>query len=235
MLKIWDADNFRRTLAGLCLIAAPLVLLVALLVHPGEGGDGFVQTIADNPGRVEMSNLLIIFSSVLFVPALLGVLRLIRERGVVLAHVGIGLALIGVIGHAVWAGFQIVLVGTITGGIDQTQMSEMVEGGPPNAGFVVVMLMFLVGFFLGLVVLAAGLWRSRAVPWWAALCLIAAAVWDFVPFGSGIVAAATGPVFALVGSGAVGLKILTMSDADWRQGRAPSTESVGIGAQPRVQ
>jgi hypothetical protein len=27
MLKIWDADNFRRTLAGLCLIAAPPSLL----------------------------------------------------------------------------------------------------------------------------------------------------------------------------------------------------------------
>jgi hypothetical protein len=122
MLKIWDADNFRRTVAGLALIAAPLVLLAALLVHPGEGEGGFVQTIADNPGRVEVSNLLIIFSSVLFVPGLAGILGLIRERGVVLAHVGVGLALIGVVGHAVWAGFQIVLVGTIEGGVDQGRL-----------------------------------------------------------------------------------------------------------------
>lgn len=235
MLKIWDADNFRRTLAGLCLIAAPLVLLVALLVHPGEGEGGLVQTISDNPGRVEISNLLIIISSVLFVPGLLGILRLIRERGVTLAHVGVGLALIGVLGHAVWAGFQIVLVGMVEGGIDQAQLSRMVESGPPNAGFVVVMLMFLLGFFLGVVVLAASLWRSHVVPRLAPICILAAAVWDFVPFWGGAVAEATGSALALIGFGVISLKMLAMSDADWREGRAPSPESVGIGAQPRVQ
>lgn len=235
MLKIWDADNFRRTVAGLCLIAAPLVLMVALLVHPGEGGGGLVQTIADNPGRVEVSNLLIIASSVVFVPALVGVLSLIRGRGVTLAHVGVGLALVGAVGHAVWAGFQIVLVGTIQGGIDQGRISAMVEGGPPNAGFVVVMAMFMVGFFVGLVFLAAGLWRSRAVPRWAPACILATVVWDFVPIGDGAVAAATGPALALIGFGAIGLKILSMSDADWRTGEAPTPEVVGVSAQPRVQ
>lgn len=235
MLKIWNADNFRRTLAGLALVAAPLVLLVALIVHPGEGEGGFVQTVADNTARVEVSNLLIIFSSVLFVPGLIGILRLIRGRGIVLAHLGVGLALIGVVGHAVWAGFQLILVGTIRSGIDQGQLSQMVEGGPPTAGFAVVMAMFLVGFFLGLVVLAAGLWRSRSVPRLAAVCILAVAVWDFVPFEGGIVAAATGPTLALIGFGAIGLKLLTMSDADWRQGTTSSAETVGLGAQPRTQ
>jgi hypothetical protein len=130
--------------SGLSLIAAPLVLLAALLVHPGEGG--FVQTVAENPGRVEISNLLIILSSVLFVPGLVGVLRLVRGRGVVLAHVGVGLAVIGVVGHAVWAGFQLILVATIRGSIPREQLTPMVEGGPPSVGFIVVMLMFLVGF-----------------------------------------------------------------------------------------
>ena len=36
MLKIWDADNFRRTLAGVsCCFAAPAALMVGVLVHPG--------------------------------------------------------------------------------------------------------------------------------------------------------------------------------------------------------
>ena len=34
MLKSTDANNFRRTLAGLCLIAAPLVGLAATVVAP---------------------------------------------------------------------------------------------------------------------------------------------------------------------------------------------------------
>ncbi len=220
MPKINDADNFRRTLAGVCLIAAPLTLLAALLVHPGEGSGGFVQAIAENPGRVEVSNLLIILSSILFVPGLIGILRVIRGRGSVLAHAGVALAVVGVVGHAVWAGFQIVLVGVITGGVDQGVMSRLVEGGPPNAGFIVVMLMFLVGFFAGSTVLAAAVWRSDALPWWAAVCLLAAVVWDFVPFGGGVVAAATGPALALVGFGAIGVKLLTTPD---RRREAPAS------------
>ena len=86
MLRIADADNFRRTLAGLCLIAAPLVLLVAMLVHGGGGNAGFVKTMVESPGRVQAANLLIMFSSVLFVPALVGLLGLVRGRGTILAH-----------------------------------------------------------------------------------------------------------------------------------------------------
>ena len=43
MLKIWEPDNFRRTLAGLCCFAAPATLLLTLLVHPGEGPAGWCR------------------------------------------------------------------------------------------------------------------------------------------------------------------------------------------------
>ncbi len=109
MLNIDDADSFRRMTAGVCLTLAPLVLALAQLVHPGQGEGGFVQTMADNPGRIQAASLLVILSSVLFVPALVGLVRLMRDRGTVLGHLGVGLALIGVIGHAVWAGFEVVL------------------------------------------------------------------------------------------------------------------------------
>ncbi|HSH81200.1 MAG TPA: hypothetical protein VLA19_21925, partial [Herpetosiphonaceae bacterium] len=106
MLKRGDAERLRGTLAGLCLFLAALVLAVAQLVHPGQGEAGFVQTMVDNPGRVQAASLLVILSSVLFVPALVGLLRLVRDRGTVLGHLGVGLALIGAIGHAIWAGFE---------------------------------------------------------------------------------------------------------------------------------
>ena len=70
MLKIDDADNFRRTVAGVCLILAPLVLALAQLVHPGQGADGIVQMMAEKPGGVETAGLMVILSSVLFVPVL---------------------------------------------------------------------------------------------------------------------------------------------------------------------
>ncbi len=232
MLKVTDADDFRRTLAGLCLMAAPLVLLVAMLVHGGGGDAGLVRAMAESPGRVQAAILLIMFSSLLFVPALVGLLGLVRGRGVVLAHIGVALALIGVVAHAVWAGFQIVLLGLVQSGtVDRAQMSELISGGPPNAGFVIVMLAFMSGFFLGLLFLAGGLWRSGTVPRWAAVCIFLVPFADFVPGGA--IVSILGPVLGLVGFGAAGLKLLSTPDAGWSQ--ASSTDEVGAGAQPRVQ
>lgn len=51
MLRINDAGNFRRTLAGLRLIAAPLALLVAMIVHGGGGNAGLVKSLVESPGR----------------------------------------------------------------------------------------------------------------------------------------------------------------------------------------
>ncbi len=239
MLKIWEADNFRRTLAGISLAAAPLVLGLALLLHPGEGAAGLVQTAAEQPGRVEGANLLIVLSSMLFVPALVGLLRVIRGRGVVLAHVGVGLALIGVIGHAVWAGFQILLVGILQSGIQPEQLSTLAGNGPPNAGSIVILLSFLAGFLLGLIFIAASLWRSRIVPRWAAVCIALVPFFDFLPTDNKALFL-IGPALAVVGFGTIGLKLLAMSDADWASGRASSAdavgaEQVGASAQPRVK
>lgn len=241
MLKVNDANNFRRKVAGLCLITAPLLLGMALLLHPGEGEAGLVQTIADNPGRTEAASLLIIASSVLFVPALMGILNLVRDRGVTLIHIGVGLALIGVIGHAVWSGFQVVLAGLTRSGLDQAQLAAAVEGGgPPPAGLIVVMLTFLVGFFLGMLVLAAGLWRSRTVPKWVPLGIVLLAVSDFVPVPGGSIVGAIASFLAtmlLVACfGAIGVKLLTISDTDWEQGQVSPGERADIGdVQPRVQ
>jgi hypothetical protein len=232
MLKVTDADNFRRTLAGLCLIAAPLVLLVAMLVHGGGGDAGLVRAMAESPGRVQAANLLIMFSSVLFVPALIGLLGLVRGRGEVLAHIGVALAVIGVVGHAVWAGFQIVLLGFVQSGVvDRARMSDLISGGPPNAGFIIVMLMFMVGFFLGLLFVAGGLWRSGTVPRWAAVCIFLVPFSDFVPGGA--IVSILGPILILVGFGAAGLKLLSMPDTEWSHGQASSAGE--LGAQPRVQ
>lgn len=234
MSELMGAENFRRTVAGLSLICAPLVLLVAMFVHGGGGDDGLVKAMAESPGRVQAANLLIMLSSVLFVPALVGLLGLVRGRGVVLAHIGVALALIGVVAHAVWAGFQIVLLGLVQSGtVDRARLSELVSGGPPNAGFVIVMLTFMTGFFLGLLFVAGGLWRSGAVPRWATACIFLVPFADFVPGGA--IVSILGPILALVGLGAAGLKLLSMPDAEWSQTQATPAGEVGMGARARVQ
>ncbi len=230
-MKIDDADNFRRTMAGVCLILAPLVLALALLVHPGQVEAGFVQTMADNPGRVEAASLLVILSSVLFVPALVGILRLMRDRGTVLGLVGVGLTLIGAIGHAVWAGFDIVLVWMTNSEIDRAQLSAAVDGGPPpGIGFTLILLMFMAGFFLGLIFLVIGLWRSGAVPRWAAALIAVGPLFEFLPVDNKAIFMA-GIILFVIGFGVIGLKLMSRPDAE----QAPFAGETRVGAQPRVQ
>lgn len=234
MLKINDAESFRRTTAGLALILAPLALALAQPINPGEGEDGWVQTWAEIPGRIEAASLLVILSSVLFVPALVGLLRLMRDRGSVLGHIGVGLVVIGVIGHAVWAGFDIVLVWMANSEIDRAQLSAVVDAGPAGIGFTVILLMFVAGFFLGLIFLAAGLWRSGNVPRWAAAFIAVGPLSDFLPIDNEAVydvVFMTGLALFVIGFGVIGLKLMRGPDAD----PSPSAEEAGVGVRPRAQ
>lgn len=211
-MKTQKVDTFRRRSAGACLILAPLILASAQFVHPGEGEGGMVQSMVDNAGRLEAASLLTILSSLIFVPAFVGILRLMPDRGTVLGHVGASLAIIGVIGHAVWAGFEVVLLWLVGSGIDRGQLAALVDGGPPEGvAFTVVLLMFLAGFFLGLVFLAVGLLRSHTVPWWVALLIAVGPMVDFLPVDNDLVFK-TGLAMFVIGLSLTGVILLRGAD-----------------------
>ncbi len=88
MLKIGDAHNFRRTLTGLSLVAAPLVLLVVWVALPDLPDDptAMLAAIAANRERAVVAAVLLMLSSVLFLPAFVGLIHLLRDRGVVLGR-----------------------------------------------------------------------------------------------------------------------------------------------------
>jgi hypothetical protein len=55
MLKITDANNFRRTTVGLCLIAGPLTALIGGLIAPWEGTEettAWLRVLGENPESV---------------------------------------------------------------------------------------------------------------------------------------------------------------------------------------
>jgi hypothetical protein len=78
MPKIWDANNFRRTTAGLCLIAAPLVFGMGEVIRLSIEGDSAglnerLENVAANPGLWQTMTILNMISVILFVPAGLGI------------------------------------------------------------------------------------------------------------------------------------------------------------------
>ena len=245
MLKIWDAANFRRTLAGLCLIAAPLAILaseVSLhLVTPKNPLDTGQQLaiIAENPGTWQLAILLGLLAAILFVPAILGMVHLLRGRGVVLGHIGGGLALIGVLGlaghQALLSAFgEIAKAGTALG-LDQGLMVKVTERMEDSViGAIIVLLMWLLGLFFGLILLSIGLYRARFVPIWVVACPILALVSAFLPFTSDVPKLIS-VGFLIAGLGAIGLKVLALSDQEWEKGYVQLPGKVKVGAQPKVQ
>ncbi|MBA2715278.1 MAG: hypothetical protein H0U55_17230 [Rubrobacteraceae bacterium] len=245
MLKIWEADNFRRTLAGLCLIAAPLAMLaseVSLhLTTPDNPLDTGQQLtiIAENPGIWQLAVLLSLLAAILFVPAVLGMIHLLRGRGVVLGHIGGGLALIGALGLAGHAALlsafgEISKAGTALG-LDPGLMVKITERMEESIiGAIIVLLMWLLGLFFGLILLSIGLYRARFVPIWVVACPVLAFVSAFLPFTSDVQKFVS-VGFLVVGLGAIGLKVLALSDQEWEKGPQPLPGKVEVGAQSQVQ
>jgi hypothetical protein len=235
MLKITDAANFRRTLAGLCLIAAPLAGLAATVVHPPAALDigERLTMVAEYPTRFLASNLLAVLVQILLVPALLGLLHLLKGRGVVLGHIGGGLALAGVFGYMGVLATEFVVLEMAAGG--RQEMIALAERVYGSVGFGIFLLMFLLGLLLGFIILSVALWRARIAPIWAAACIAVGSVLDFVASTSTLAVVLTWILF-LIGLGWVGLKLLGMSDEDWAQGRVPDTVSMGpAAARPQAQ
>src|ERR687896_2229634 len=98
-MHLSDAHHSRKMLAGACMVVAPLVLLAATVIHPASDMDEAAQvaTIADNLDAWYVAHLLALVSIVLAVPAVLGLMHMLREREVALGHVGGGLGLIGLL------------------------------------------------------------------------------------------------------------------------------------------
>jgi len=229
MLKIGAANNFRRTLAGLCLIAAPLVGLIGALLTPRFAG-GFgdeLATISEQPERWLISTFLTLLSFFLLIPAVLGIVHLLRDRAVALGHLGAGLVLLGLYFHAAVIGYSLVEVPLTASGIGRARTIEFTEQMYDSTAFTMILLPFL-SFYLGSVILAVALWRARVTPLWIAFVIVLALLTEF--FGPEALSPALMFLLLLVGFGWIGLKVLRMADAEWGQGKDGSGEP-----QPRVR
>lgn len=96
-------------------------------------------------------------------------------------------------------------------------MVALIEQVDDKAGFVVVLLMFLVGLNLGLSLLAAALWRAPVAPAWVAPAVVASVVVLLV--GSDKILGAIAFALLAVAFGWVGRAVLAQSDDTGRLSR----------------
>jgi hypothetical protein len=217
MTGLSDAHHFRKLVAGFCMFFAPLLLLVAVIVHP-ETGTSAASTIAaaaDDPDTWYVAHLVSLVGLVLAVPAVLGLMHMLREREVAWGHLGGGLGLLGIlafVGIVAMEGFA----GWQAGYGDRTEMVALFDRLYDTAGVVIPFYVVSFAFALGLLCLAFGLYRARAVQWWMALFIAIAAVLFAIGFPTATeLVSIIGAAFLFVGLGSIGRMVLMESDEDW--------------------
>ena len=170
-----------RRLQGAALVAAPVAGLATTLVWPQTPLDvaSRLDVLAANAGRTQLAHLLNLVTVLLFVPALAGLHRLVSAHRPRTATVGTSLVAAGLVG---WAGVlalssaELQLARTLAGS-SAVSAAESLQSSPVA---LVMTVLFLLCLFVGLVVLAVGLWRASVVPGWVPAAVAVAVVADIV-------------------------------------------------------
>ena len=111
MAKLSDPRGFRKTVAGVSMIAGPVVVVVAEIIHPKEHSDEakWLAEVSANTGRQYSAHLLVLLALALSIPAILGLMHMLKARRPALGHVGAALALFGTVSLAVVVGTEFVV------------------------------------------------------------------------------------------------------------------------------
>ncbi|NES29118.1 hypothetical protein GCE86_18780 [Micromonospora terminaliae] len=176
------------------------------MVFPDDVADtaGNVAVAAGNLGAWRVETVLFALAHLLLLPATLGLAATLHGRKPVAALIGGATALLGLYFSTVHLWQYNAFFGALAGGgVDADAarpVTTAIDGDPfVMASFAV----WLLGWLVGLLVLAFGAWRARLVALWVPLLLTAGQVLDLV--GSGV--AVKLAVSVLMVAGFVGLAL----------------------------
>ncbi|MCW3840079.1 hypothetical protein ONA70_08205 [Micromonospora yasonensis] len=145
---------------------------------------GNVTVAAGNLGAWRVESVLFALAHLLLLPAALGLAAVLRRRKPVAATIGGATALLGLYFSTVHLWQYNALFGALAGaGVDADAarpVTDAIDGDPFVAASFAV---WLLGWLIGLLVLAFGAWRARLVALWVPLVLTAGQVLDLVTEG----------------------------------------------------
>ncbi|WP_433353901.1 hypothetical protein ACQP25_10490 [Microtetraspora malaysiensis] len=210
-----NPDTFRRTAAGVSLILAPLCLLLGMAVDPTESGGEDVLAYANNPAATGFSATLLHYAWVLWVPGVIGLVHLVRRKGVVLANVAGAVTVLGLINFSslmISDFFDIVVFQRLP----VAEATELMQDAAQPAMIAGWQMPGMIGSFLGLILVAVAYARAGRAGWWfPAGVLVGILVWLFGARSWNLVLGLAGPVVLLLAFGAVGVSLIRMDDREW--------------------
>jgi len=217
--------TFRRSVAGLGLVATAVLMVVSTVLAPPFPGN-FEELLAeiDAAGSsATISATAFTLAQLPFIAGVLGIGHLLRERSPVLSNLGTTVAVIGAFGHSVFGGLSMVQLTMATDETNRAVHAEtltQVEAGP----MVAFMAAGLLGTVLGILLLAVGLWRAHVGPRWVAPVLGAFLVVEFAGSAISEWSSQVSVVLFLVALTALAITISRSPEATWTP-RTLSTSS----------
>ena len=219
MLRFSDSRNFSRTLAAIGLIAGPLLLCIESLLDPAWASDSaeYLAEVAADKGRYIAAGAAGTIGSLLFIPGLLGVMRLFRGRSVTLGQIAAGLLTVGVIGlTAILAfnGFDVILADHADRAAAVEIYDELDDSGALIAYF---LFFFFIGIVLGSILLAIALFRRRIVPIWSPILLVVSILVSFFASEESAIVNAISFLILTAALAPLAMLIWGLSDDEWER------------------
>jgi hypothetical protein len=216
-MSFTDSHHFRKTIAGCCMVAGPLLALAAFIVSPAfkSGSAAQVAEVARHQDRFLLSGFLSLAAVALVIGGSLGLMHMLRERMVGYGNVGGVFTLVGLVFTMAQIAAQFTLWAAVRDGVQPADVATWHSVTHTTAmviPLVAVPWLAVVGF----AVLAMGLYRAHVVDWWMAAMLAVGALG--ITLAGPLTSLAVGIVGAalfLVGMGSIGMIVLRESDADW--------------------
>ena len=171
-------QQLSRTAAAASLISAPLLGLVAVGVWPPlrTGERAQIAAISAQPGRWYIFSLFILLSSIMLVPAVLALMRLLGHSRPVWALLAGGLAQLGILIGIGDAATQLVFWQMGAPGASLSQMAALATRYNTAPGAALIFMIGGLASLCGTLLLSAGLWRAHAVPAWTAIAIPVATI-----------------------------------------------------------
>jgi hypothetical protein len=222
VLRFSDARSFGRTLTGLLLFVAPAVLLISTIISPNTDHKNKVQelnAVAAHKGTYLLSGVLFLVGGLLIIAMGIGIMRLFRGDGGVTAGQVSGALL--VLGGTVTMGWYALGVAEYEmvneKGLDRQALAAFLHKADNAGALAPLFILFLIGIVLGTILLAVANWRTRVAPVWASVAILLGGVVGAL--GNGQAISIVTFVVLLVGLGALGARVLAMSDDEWEAPR----------------
>ncbi len=209
-------ESVTRIITGISLIAAPLLFTLGNAIHPAESKDGATQLriVAENGARWNLAHAFILVAVALFIPATFGILGLLHGKGFGIGIAGGATMAVGLVFFGALVGVD-ALASSAFATLPANQQAALAPGMQAlidAKGAAALVYIGIVGFSLGLLLLAAALFVSRAAPRWTSGA-IALAVAVMLAGLDNVKIIAVGAAILLIGFGALGLTIVRVARA----------------------